>query len=75
MESRNRRASKKSSSDLSKAAASAFALLIENSKQHGPYRVEWPDSTKMPKDQYHCHLKKGNPPMLLVGDYLRNYIT
>ena len=61
MESRNHRASKKSGQILSKAASSAFALLIENLKRLGPYRVEWPDFTKMPKDEYHCHLKKGRP--------------
>jgi hypothetical protein len=27
----------------------------------GPYRDNWANYGKLSKDQYHCHLKKGNP--------------
>ena len=30
-------------------------------KEKGPERVNWPNYSKLSKDIYHCHLKKGRP--------------
>lgn len=35
-------------------------LLVELQGK-GPERIDWPNYSKLSKDTYHCHLKKGHP--------------
>lgn len=35
-------------------------LVLEMEKK-GPERINWPNYSKLSKDDYHCHLKKGKP--------------
>ena len=35
-------------------------LVIELQKD-GPQRADWPNYSKLSKNSYHCHLKKGKP--------------
>lgn len=52
---------KKADKNLSKIAAISFVTLLKELQLEGPYRVNWPNYTKMPGEDYHCHLKKGCP--------------
>lgn len=52
---------KKYDSNLSSFAKDAFFALLKELKMDGPYRASWPNYTKMPDDDYHCHIKKGRP--------------
>jgi len=63
---------KKADKYLSKAAIKAFAILLDELIQLGPYRANWPNYTKMPKDEYHCHLKKGRPTYVACWRVFKN---
>lgn len=52
---------KKFEKNLSLKAAESFLLLLKELKTSGPYMAHWPNYTKMPDDNYHCHIKKGRP--------------
>lgn len=52
---------KKFDSNLSSFAKNAFFTLLKELKMSGPYRINWPNYTKMTGDDYHCHIKKGHP--------------
>lgn len=53
---------RKFNKNLSKKALKSFAFLIVELQTLGPYRSDWPYYTKMNgKDDYHCHIEKGNP--------------
>lgn len=54
---------KKSPKILTKAAAASFALLLMELVKLGPYRIDWPNYSKMrgTLDDYHCHIEKGRP--------------
>lgn len=52
---------KKADKNLSKDAAKSFVLLLKELKLMGPYRASWPSYTKMPHENYHCHIEKGRP--------------
>jgi hypothetical protein len=36
-------------------------LLMMELQAKGPERKNWPNYSKLSKDTYHCHLKKGRP--------------
>lgn len=38
-----------------------LAVLMKEMEILGPTRGNWPNFSKLSKDTYHCHLKKGNP--------------
>lgn len=52
---------KKADRNLSNLAKDAFALLLKELMFDGPYRSNWSNYAKMPKENYHCHIKKGRP--------------
>jgi mRNA-degrading endonuclease RelE of RelBE toxin-antitoxin system len=35
-----------------------LAVLIDNLRDKGPNRSEWPNYSKLGKDLYHCHLAR-----------------
>ncbi len=39
-------------------------FVIELEKK-GPERVDWPNYSKLSRDTYHCHLKKGHPTYVI----------
>ena len=39
----------------------AIALLVAEIQQDGPNRPNWKNYSKLGKNLYHCHLKKGKP--------------
>jgi hypothetical protein len=36
-----------------------FELLIEDLREKGPLRTEWPNYSPLANDYYHCHLYRG----------------
>lgn len=59
---------------------SACMLLIEELKEDGPARPNWPDYTKEKGvkkgiDQRHCHLKKGHPTYVACWRVKKNTVT
>jgi mRNA-degrading endonuclease RelE of RelBE toxin-antitoxin system len=55
------RQAKKASKTLSKSAFEAYAYLLIELEELGPYRKNWPHYTCMGEDDYHCHIKRGRP--------------
>lgn len=51
---------KKADKNLSKTAHKAFTLLLAE-LSFGPEKPTWPRYSKLSKEKYHCHLKKGRP--------------
>ena len=39
----------------------AVLALVMDITNRGPIRGDWPNFSKMGKNNYHCHLKKGKP--------------
>jgi hypothetical protein len=35
-----------------------LAVLIDDLREKGPVRTEWPNYSKLGKDTYHCHLAR-----------------
>ena len=35
-----------------------FELLIEDLRERGPFRTEWPSYSPLENDYYHCHLSR-----------------
>lgn len=52
---------KKAEKKLSKIAGVAFAALLGELLEMGPYRSNWPNYGKLTGEIYHCHLQKGRP--------------
>ncbi len=53
---------KKTAKTLPKNVAASFYLLLMEMRALGPYRIDWPNYTKMHgKEDYHCHVEKGRP--------------
>ena len=53
---------KKFDKNLSEKVAAIFLLLLNELKEDGPYRMNWPNYTKMSSgEDYHCHIKNGRP--------------
>ena len=54
---------KKSAKILPKNVAASFSLLFMELRTLGPYRIDWPNYTKMKGslEDYHCHVEKGRP--------------
>jgi hypothetical protein len=43
-------------------------LLLREIEIGGPVRGNWPNYSKLDKKRHHCHLKKGNPTYVAVGE-------
>lgn len=58
---------KKAKKNLSKSAIIAFYVLLKELKTMGPYRIDWPNYTKMKNktEDYHCHIEKGKPTYIV----------
>ncbi len=41
---------------LPAATQKKLAMLIDDLKERGPIRFDWPNFSKLGKDTYHCHL-------------------
>ena len=41
---------------LPAAIQKKLAMLIDDLKERGPIRSDWPNFSKLGKDTYHCHL-------------------
>ena len=39
----------------------AMTLLVNEIQHTGPIKGNWPHFSKLHKNEYHCHLKKGHP--------------
>jgi len=39
----------------------AILALVMDIESGGPVRGDWPNFSKLGRDKYHCHLKKGRP--------------
>lgn len=48
-------------SNLPKRIKPAVALLIADLKMNGPICTNWPNFSKISRNKYHCHIKKGKP--------------
>lgn len=48
---------------------SILDALIIDIRATGPVRGDWPNYSKLSRDLHHCHLKKGNQPMLPFGAF------
>jgi len=35
-----------------------FFVLVENLREQGPIQTNWPNFSKLGKNQYHCHLNR-----------------
>jgi mRNA-degrading endonuclease RelE of RelBE toxin-antitoxin system len=51
----------KALSDLPEAVRSALWLLVADLRSKGPVARNWPNYSKLGKNEHHCHLKKGRP--------------
>lgn len=51
---------------LPKRVAEALAALVLDIVKNGPVRGDWPNYSKLPDDQHHCHIKKGKPVYVAV---------
>ena len=50
---------KKTIKDIEKlpvAIQKKLAMLIDDLRERGPIRSDWPNYSKLGKDTYHCHL-------------------
>ena len=45
-----------------------LALLMKEIEAYGPVRSNWPNYSKLGKNQHHCHLKKGKPTYVAVWE-------
>lgn len=52
---------KKAEKNLSLKAYISYLTLLKELVLLGPYRANWPNYTKMPHEDYHCHIEKGRP--------------
>lgn len=44
----------------------AFKVLLAELELDGPYRANWSNYSKLGKDIYHCHIRKGRPTYVAV---------
>ena len=50
------------------AAKKSLALLLADIEDSGPIRGDWPNYSKLGQGQHHCHIKKGRPTYVAVGE-------
>lgn len=43
-------------------------FLVEDLRQDGPVQPRWANYSKLGKNLYHCHLKKGRPTYVAVWE-------
>jgi len=60
---------------LPKAVIYALYLLMDEIRNTGPVRGDWPNYSKLTGGRHHCHLKKGNPTYVAVWTEDRDTIT
>jgi hypothetical protein len=48
--------------------AATMELLVAEIEQSGPVRGNWPNYSKLPNNQHHCHIKKGKPTYVAVWE-------
>lgn len=44
----------------------AYTLLLIDLKQFGPIRGDWPNYSKLGKNEHHCHIKNGKPSYVAI---------
>ena len=50
------------------AVKKSLALLLADIEDLGPVRGDWPNYSKLGHGQHHCHIKKGRPTYVAVGE-------
>jgi len=60
------RKAEKQAVKLPKAALAALFELMNNIRQSGSVRGDWPNYGKLSDGSHHCHLKKGKPTYVAV---------
>jgi mRNA-degrading endonuclease RelE of RelBE toxin-antitoxin system len=43
-------------------------FLIQDIRQNGPVRGDWPNYSSLGENRHHCHLKKGKPTYVAVWE-------
>ncbi len=62
---------KKVAKNIGKLPASVkktLFLLMREIEEDGPVRGNWTNFSKLEKDRFHCHLKKGHPTYVAVWE-------
>ena len=49
-------------------------VLVEEIKKDGPFRATWKNYSKLGPDQYHCHLKKGQPTYVVCWQVINKKV-
>lgn len=53
---------------LPRAIAAALHTLMDEMKEQGPVRGNWPNYGKLSKNRHHCHIKNGHPTYVAVWE-------
>lgn len=60
------RKAEKQAALLPRPVIAALNELMQNIKESGPVRGDWPNYSKLGDGRHHCHLKKGKPTYVAV---------
>lgn len=60
---------------LPRVVMAALYTLMDNIRENGPVRGDWPNYSKLDGDRHHCHLKKGHPTFVAVWTEDKQTIT
>ncbi len=69
------RKAEKQALKLPRPVLSVLYGLMEDIKQFGPIRGDWPNYSKLEGNRHHCHLKKGHPAYVAVWTEDKQTIT
>ncbi len=69
------RKAEKQALKLPRSVLNVLYVLMENIRQHGPVRGDWPNYSKLDGGRHHCHLKKGHPTFVAVWTEDKQTIT
>ena len=69
------RKAEKQTLKLPRFVMAALYALMDNIRQNGPVRGDWPNYSKLDGDRHHCHLKKGHPTFVAVWSEDKHTIT
>lgn len=58
--------SRKQKDKLPRRVQELFFQLAREIEASGPVRGDWPNYSKLPNNEHHCHLKKGEPTYVAV---------
>jgi len=58
--------SRKQKNKLPRRVQGLLFQLAREIEASGPVRGDWPNYSKLPNNEHHCHLKKGKPTYVAV---------